>query len=170
MRDRTDFGEYMAARSPVLVRSAALLGCSPAEAEDLVQSALLRCYRSWDRVSRARDRDAYVYRTVLNCYAKSRARRWHGERPSNDLLVEREAQVDIAESVANTRLLVQALNQLSKEHREVVVLRYYADLSERQAAEVLGVSVGTVKSRSARGLVRLAEMLVRSNPTLSEKA
>ncbi|HYF74031.1 MAG TPA: sigma factor, partial [Nocardioides sp.] len=74
-----DFGEYVAARWPRLVRAAVLLGCTPHEAEDVVQSALTRCLVKWSKVCRADDRDAYVHRIVVNTFIDHRRRRWTGE-------------------------------------------------------------------------------------------
>lgn len=82
-----EFATYMAARWPALMRSLIVLGCSPQEAEDVAQVGLARCYSSWDRVQRADDMDAYVYRTILNCWAKSKRRRWWGEQPVDVLPV-----------------------------------------------------------------------------------
>ena len=76
-----DFATYAAARWASLVRSAVFLGCSREDAQDLAQVTLLRCYVSWAKVQRADDRDAYVYRVLLNCLRDSRRRRWWGERP-----------------------------------------------------------------------------------------
>jgi len=69
-----EFTEYVTARWPTLVRSAVLLGCTPPEAEDLVQSALERCLLKWNRVRVAEDRDAYVHRVLVNCFRSSRRR------------------------------------------------------------------------------------------------
>jgi len=149
----------VAGRWPVLVRSAVFLGCSAPEAEDLVQTTLLRCFRSWDRVSGAGSRDAYVYRVMLNALASSRARLWHGERPSGDRMDDRPSAVDVAEAVTAAETLRAALHTLSAEQRAVLVLRYYADLPEHEVADVLGVPIGTVKSRSARALARLLDLL-----------
>ncbi len=157
--DETDFEEYVAARWSLLVRSARFLGCSAPEAEDLVQSTLLRCFRSWDRVSKAGSRDAYVYRVMLNAFASSRTRLWRGERPSSDQIDDQAARIDVAESVTTAETLRAALQSLSIEHRSVLVLRYYADLPEHEVADVLGVAVGTVKSRSARALARLLTLI-----------
>jgi DNA-directed RNA polymerase specialized sigma24 family protein len=59
-----EFSEYVAARRGTLVRSAVLLGCPQADAEDIVQATLLKAYRSWRRVTRADRPDAYVYRIL----------------------------------------------------------------------------------------------------------
>jgi DNA-directed RNA polymerase specialized sigma24 family protein len=60
--DHSDFSAYVAARRTTLVRTAVLLGCPVTDAEDLVQIALGKCLRSWPRVIRADNRDAYVHR------------------------------------------------------------------------------------------------------------
>ncbi|WP_243059549.1 SigE family RNA polymerase sigma factor [Nocardioides sp. SR21] len=147
-----EFSEYVAARRPTLVRTAVLLGCPQAEAEDVVQITLLRCFRSWRRVVSAGQPEAYVYRVLVNVLHDARARRWNGELPT-DTLPERPADdADLATGLAVRR----ALAAMSPEHREVLVLRYYADLPERDIADVLGLPPGTVKSRTARALAALA--------------
>lgn len=155
-----DFSEYVAARRPTLVRTAVLLGCPQPDAEDVVQTTLLRCFRSWRRVVRADQPEAYVYRVLVNVLQDTRARRWNGELPT-EALPERPADdVDLATGLAVRR----ALAAMSAEHRAVLVLRYYADLSERATADVLGVPPGTVKSRTARALAALAaDQNVRSS-------
>ncbi|WP_418064241.1 sigma factor [Pimelobacter simplex] len=75
-----DFTAYVAERRPRLVRTAVLLGCPPADAEDVVQSALLRCYRSWRRVTAADRPDAYVHRVLVTTLYDARQRRWNGAR------------------------------------------------------------------------------------------
>jgi len=150
-----DFTDYMSARWPALVRSAVLLGCTSHEAEDLVQTALTRCYVSWSKVASADDRDAYVYRVLVNCRTDGRRRQWLGERPfetvpEQDQGSDVEARVDVADAIE------RALGGISKALREVVVLRFYAHLTEEQTAAVLGIPRGTVKSRQSRALAELA--------------
>jgi RNA polymerase sigma-70 factor (sigma-E family) len=153
MDQDSDFTAYAAARWGALVRSGVVLGCSLEEAHDLAQTTLLRCFLSWRRVQRADNRDAYVYRVLLNCHRDSRRRRWSGERPTEDFseqpTPDPTAEVDVADAVR------RALVDLTPAHREVVVLRHLADLSERETAAVLGVSAGTVKSRLSRALAQL---------------
>jgi RNA polymerase sigma-70 factor (sigma-E family) len=151
MRNDADFAAYMAARWPFLVRSLVLIGCPRHEAEDVAQTGLARCYASWDRVRKADDVDAYVYRTVLNCWHKSRKRRWWGEVPT-EILPEPPSTEDATDQVLLRQALEVQLGRLSAEHREVLVLRFVADLTEPQVAEVLDVPVGTVKSRVSRAL------------------
>ena len=158
-----DYAAYVAARWAGLVRAAVLLGCSRTDAEDLVQTALVRCYQAWWRVQRANDPDAYVYRVLLNCLASSRRRRWWGERPSDDLPVA--AASDHAEVAVVRVSLMAALAGLGEDQRRVLVLRYWADLTERQVADVLGVAVGTVKSRTSRALAALSLALGDETPS-----
>jgi RNA polymerase sigma-70 factor (sigma-E family) len=157
VRDDTEYTAFVAARWAPLVRTSVLLGCSRAEAEDLVQTALVRCYTSWPRVRSAADVDAYVHRILVNCLAKSRRRRWWGERPTDaGVIADHGRSDDVADDAAVRHAVGTALARLSREHRTVVVLRFFADLSERQVADVLGVPPGTVKSRTARALDRLS--------------
>ncbi|PSL08084.1 RNA polymerase sigma-70 factor (sigma-E family) [Haloactinopolyspora alba] len=155
------FSEYVEVRWPRLVRSAVLLGCTPAEAEDLVQTALTRCFVHWRKVERANDRDAYVHRILLNTFNSSRRRRSTGELPTASLpetvSADETQAVDLADAVT------RSLDQLGNDQRTVVVLRYYAHLSEQQMASVLGVPAGTVKSRLSRALKALAD-----DPNLAE--
>jgi RNA polymerase sigma-70 factor (sigma-E family) len=150
-----DFSEYVGARWARLVRAVVLMGATPVEAEDVVQTALERCLVRWGRVQRADDRDAYVHRVVVNTFTSTRRRRWTGERPTAELPdrpgADGTSTVDDADAVA------RALRALSADQRAAVVLRYYAHLSEQQMASVLGVAAGTVKSRLSRALKTLAD-------------
>lgn len=160
-----DFSAYVEARWPRLVRFAVLLGCTGAEAEDVVQSTLERCLRKWGRVSRATDRDAYVHRMIVNEFTGSRRRRWTGERPTPAVPDDSPAhrQPDATLEVEATDAVVRALQGLTIDQRAVVVLRYYAHLDEQQMATALDVPAGTVKSRLSRALAALAD-----NPHLAD--
>jgi len=147
-----DFAEYAATRRPTLVRSAVLLGCTSDEAEDLVQVTLTKCFVHWRKVARAERPDAYVYRILVNALRDDRARRWHGETPTAVLPDTPVHEADMTDGLAVRR----ALAALSKEHRDVLVLRFYSDLTERETARVLRIPAGTVKSRTARALAALS--------------
>lgn len=148
-----DFAAYAAGRWPALVRAAMLLGCSAADAEDLAQSALVKTWSHWSRVRQAVEPDAYVYRILVNTLSTDRRRKWHGERPTSRL--PERAEADHTADVALRDAVVTALRFLSVEQQQVLVLRYVADLTERATAEVLGIAIGTVKSRASRGLAAL---------------
>jgi RNA polymerase sigma-70 factor (sigma-E family) len=147
-----EFSEYVAARRTQLVRSAVLLGCPTSDAEDLVQSTLTKAFRSWSRVSRASQPDAYVYRILTNTLRDNRSRRWTDEVPTEVLPTTAADDADVTTGLAVRR----ALAAMSREHREVLVLRFYADLSEADTAAALGIPAGTAKSRTARALAALA--------------
>lgn len=154
MRRDEEFSAYVAAQSRRLVRSAVLLGCTVHEAEDVVQETLERCYVKWSRVCRAANIDAYVHRMLVNCYNDSRRRRWWGELPTESLP---EVIGASNEGEMVTRDAVErALGCLTPPLRVVVVLRFYAQLTESETAHALGLPVGTVKSRSSRALATLA--------------
>jgi RNA polymerase sigma-70 factor (sigma-E family) len=147
------FAEFVRTSWRDLVRAAIFLGASPHEAEDLAQQTLVRCYAQWPRVNSADNRDAYVYRMLLNHLRDVRRTRWWRGRVD----VEADGAIpDRSEAVVLTDALDRAMGALSKAHREVVVLRYFVQLSEAQTADALGIPVGTVKSRLSRALARLA--------------
>jgi RNA polymerase sigma-70 factor (sigma-E family) len=146
-----------------LVRAGVLLGCRPADAEDLAQTTLLRCYQAWEKVTRARDRNAYVYSVLVNCLRDSRRRRWHGEAPTAAVPEPPDIDPDPTSDVDVVDAVDRALALLGDDTRAAVVLRYYAHLTDEQTAEALGIPLGTAKSRIARGLARLS-----ADPALSE--
>lgn len=150
-----DFEQYVRARWRRLQQSAMLLGCSPEEAEDLVQTALLRCVRHWDKVCASKDMDAYVYRILVNCFYKSRRRHWWMERPAEPNSLP--GGTGTFESAIGARLAVEELlATLPLMSRTILILRYLCDLSEKQTASIVGVPLGTVKSQTSRALHKLA--------------
>lgn len=136
-----------------LVRAAVFLGADAAEAEELAQSTLVRCHASWHRVREAANREAYVYRMLLNQLRDARRTRWWRSRV--DVVPAQEVE-DASERVVMTDAVHRALAALAPPQRDVVVLRYFVQLTEAQTAEALGIAAGTVKSRLARALARLA--------------
>jgi len=142
------FEEYVAARRPALLRTAYLLTGSHPDAEDLVQTTLLRVVPRWARI--CADPDGYV-RTVLvrESVTRWRRRRWR-ERSVGEV-----PELPATETPSDRETLRAALARLSPRQRAVLVLRYYEDLTEIATAEVLGISVGTVKSHAREGLARL---------------
>jgi len=149
-----DFSEYVAARWSRLVRSAILLGCSTAEAEDLVQSALERCLTRWRKVQKAHDRDAYVHKILLNTFTGSRRRKWTTEVAMAE--TPDRPYPDQTAAVDRTDAVQRGLDRLPYDQRAAVVLRFYSHLTEQQMAAVLNVPTGTIKSRLSRALTTLA--------------
>lgn len=154
MDKESDFAEYASGRWQTLLRSAVLLGCSLTEAEDLTQTTLMRCYVSWGQVTKAANRNAYVSRVMINAHRDLHRRRWRSERPVADVP---EVAVDDQTALKDgVDAVHRALSSLGAKHREVVVLRFYLQLSESETADALGVPPGTVKSRLSRALHQLS--------------
>lgn len=148
-----DFTAFVAAQGARLLRTAELICGDPHRAADLTQTALERAYLRWNRI-RSDDPLAYVRRIIVNSY-----RDWWRLRRSRELstdqVPEREQTWDVAERQAQQDVVRVALSQLSRRERQVVVLRYYADLSEAAIAAELRIAPGTVKSSLSRALARL---------------
>ncbi|MEV0737697.1 SigE family RNA polymerase sigma factor [Streptomyces sp. NPDC050549] len=153
------FSSYMRARQPVLLRTARSLTANPSDAEDLLQTALTKTYVAWERIEDHRALDGYVRRALLN----TRTSQWRKRKVDEfacEELPEPEpggGAEDPAEQQALHDAMWRAIAKLPDRQRAMVVLRYYEDLSEVQTAEVLGVSVGTVKSAVSRALGKLRE-------------
>lgn len=143
------FTEYVGARRAALVRTAYLLTGSAEDAEDLVQTALIKAVPKWGRI--ADDPEPYV-RAILARESVNRWRRRRWRELHTDTVPEQHAQTVDIEGRESLR---SALAALAPRQRAVIVLRYYEDLTERQTAEVLGISVGTVKSQARDALARL---------------
>jgi RNA polymerase sigma-70 factor (sigma-E family) len=154
-----EYAAYVERAWGTLVRAAVFLGAQAHEAEDLAQTTLVRCYTGWDKVSSADNRDAYVYRMLLNCLRDNRRTRWWKDRAATGELMDGGSTTSVSDgtdAVATADAVHRALDCLTKPNRDVVVLRYFVQLTERQTADVLGVPAGTVKSRLSRSLALLA--------------
>lgn len=143
---------FAVAAWPRLVRAARLLGLRPDDAEDAAQATLVACYARWKRMDKlAVTPYGYAYTALLN-RIRSRGR---GLR---EVLM-----ADPPDSEGHPPephgWLVEALMQLSPTHREVVVCRYYLDMSEAETSRVLGIPAGTAKSRLHRALQQLDHVL-----------
>jgi RNA polymerase sigma-70 factor (sigma-E family) len=152
--DRSDFDSFVRARSRPLLQAAWLLTGDWQLAEDLLQTALVKVYLSWGRIRKEGNAEAYARRVLVTTYVTGRRRRWRGELPTATL-PDRPASHDDFAGADLRQAVVQALHGLPRRQRAVVVLRYYCDLSEREVAEALGCSEGTVKSQAAKGLAAL---------------
>jgi RNA polymerase sigma-70 factor (sigma-E family) len=164
-RARADFEQFVTASSDALLRTAYLVVWDPVEAEDLVQECLLAVARRWPRVRGMDHPHAYARRVLINLAldgAKRRTRRRHelvGDDAATVAAVPDESSARRLNAVGVRAELIAALATLPPRQRAVLVLRYFEDLSEAQVAELLGCSVGTVKSTASRGLTRLQAAL-----------
>ncbi|WP_432092201.1 SigE family RNA polymerase sigma factor [Streptomyces sp. bgisy100] len=152
------FSSYVRARGPVLLRTARSLTANPCDAEDLLQTALTKTYLAWERIEDHRALDGYVRRALVNTRTSQWRKRKVDEFACDDL-PERETvpAPDPAEHQVLRDAMWRAILRLPDRQRAMVVLRYYEDLSEAQTAELLGVSVGTVKSAVSRALSKLRD-------------
>jgi RNA polymerase sigma-70 factor (sigma-E family) len=150
VEDEAEFREYAAGRWTWLVRAAVLLTGDTGHAEDLAQTVLVRVFASWSRVRAAEDMNAYTMRILIN----QNKNRFRKRRVVEDLTAvppERGGGDPTVRFDQRAGLLAS----LPKRQREVVVLRYWEDYSEAQTAQILGCSVGTVKSQASKGLAKL---------------
>jgi RNA polymerase sigma-70 factor (sigma-E family) len=152
-----EFTAFMESAAPQLARTAWLLCGDAHQADELVQQALTRTYLAWDT---ARDRDPLAYARRL--LANRRIDLWRKHRrevllsPSD---LPESAHDDGTRRLADRDRLVRALATLTPKQRRIVVLRHLVGLSEREVADDLGVSLGTVKSTASRGLAHLRVVL-----------
>ena len=162
---RTDDDEavdaFVVASWSRLYRTAFLLTGDPHEAEDVVQTALAVVIARWSTIRRTDDPIVYARRVVATtAYRRTRRRRDELQRLLRVRTAERhDAPVDrtgaMTDGMVQRDALVAALQELPARMRATVVLRFYADLGERETAEALGCSVGTGKSQTSKGLARL---------------
>lgn len=158
-----EFGRFAARVAPSLVRSGYLLTGDRGHAEDLAQVTLWRTARHWGELSGSPD--AYAHEVLVNL---SRDRRRSLQRRPRevaqlDLVVDRGH--DGTEALLERNAMVQAVRRLPRRQREVVVLRFFLDLSVAQTATALGASEGTIKSYTARAITQLRILLTEDPPT-----
>ena len=156
MGDGADFASYMVARWPAVVRTVVLLGSPPDEAEADAREGLARCVPGWDRARREGDVDVWVYRTVLEARGRASA----ADPPDGAAVVD-PTIVDLEDREELLRGLVAALDRLSPEEREPVVLRFVAELDTGQVADVLGVGYDVVEQRTASAVAALDPVALR---------
>jgi RNA polymerase sigma-70 factor (sigma-E family) len=163
---RSRYEEFVAANGDGLVKLAYALCGDRGRAEDAVQEALIRVYQRWSRLT---DPLAYARRTAINAtradwrrlMRADRAYREAARLPSTDT-------DDPQERFLTNRALIDALKELPHGQRAVIVLRYGCQLSEAETAATLEITTGTVKSQTARALVRMRETLTPPKPAAYE--
>lgn len=147
------FRAYVSGRITALSRSAYLLTGDRHQAEDLVQLTLVRLARHWERVVAGGDPEPYVRRTMYTQHVSLWRRRWRQVELRSE--PPETAAPDDSGGLERTLVVRQALARLAPRQRAVLVLRFFEDLTEVEAAETLGCSVSTVKSQTRDGLARL---------------
>jgi RNA polymerase sigma-70 factor (sigma-E family) len=148
-----EFREYVRTRSRALLRTAYLLTGNRADAEDLVQSALAKTYLAWDRIEDRSALDGYVRRAIVNTHISWWRRRRVEEFPMDELPDQAVVDHDMGSDM--DEILRSAVDRLPQRMRAAIMLRYFDDMTEAEVAEVLGVTLGTVKSTVARAMAKL---------------
>jgi RNA polymerase sigma-70 factor (sigma-E family) len=153
------FDEFVLEHGPGLMRTAYLLTLDEHEAEDLLQDCFFQLARRWPKVGSMDNPVAYARRVLVRLVVrgtKQRARRRHELNDESIEIPVTPVAIDQFEARDELR---SALRQLAPRQRAVLVLRYFNDLTEAQAAEALGWPVGTVKSSTARSLEQLRHLI-----------
>jgi RNA polymerase sigma-70 factor (sigma-E family) len=129
------------------------------DADDLLQTTLVKVIWSWQRVSRAENPDAYVKRMMVNAASTT----WRRRKSNREVLLahppDRATPDGGTAQTENRAVLMAALGRLPARQRAIVLLRYHEDMSEADTATLLQCSVGTVKSQASRGLARMRSEL-----------
>ncbi|GAA3538504.1 SigE family RNA polymerase sigma factor [Kribbella ginsengisoli] len=159
-RDEPEFTEFAEASIGRLRRTAYLMCGDWHRAEDAAQDALVRIYRRWPELNREHGLNTYAHKVVVSAVLDQAKRPWRREKATAEPGEPRRPQPDPVGTIDTRQLVVAALAQIPAGQRACVVLRHYADLSIEESAQVLGISPGTVKSQTARGLAQLRELLV----------
>lgn len=150
----TDFSSFYQAERNGLVRALSLAIGDDALANEAVDEAFTRALHRWHAVGSFDEPQAWVYRTARN-WAMSRFRR----RSRDRRFAPQIATAETSDDTTPDPQLAAALAQLSSDHRNVLVLRYYLDWTIETTADALDVSAGTVKSRTNRALTELNRLL-----------
>lgn len=156
--DEEDFRVFFEQHHAELARFAWMLIGERATAEDIAADAMLAVWRQWQQVERSASGIAYARGIVANL-AKSRIRSALRERRRNAAFWLRPGETVSEPNVAAVVDVRRALARLPFRKRACVVLRHSLELSEKETAEALGVSVGTVKSQTSKGLAELRRIL-----------
>lgn len=162
--DEAGFRQWMAARSPSLRRKAYLLCGDWDAADDLAQDALIAVYKSWPRVARGNNIDAYANRVLVHKFIDDKRRPWSrvfvsGDPPDRN---DPSAAQDLERIEGQDAPLNKALAKLPAQQRAVLVLRYTDDLTVDEIARIMDLPSGTVKSRLSRGVEALRAQLDES--------
>ncbi|MEV6394639.1 sigma-70 family RNA polymerase sigma factor [Streptomyces sp. NPDC051907] len=141
-----------------MLRLAALLGAD--DPENIVAEAYYQIYRRWRRLRDADSAEAYLRSTVCNL-TRMRIRhlqvaRRHAQAPAADPVASAENSALLRD---DQRVLVDALQQLPARQREALVLRHWLGLKEKEIAAAMGISAGSVKTHTARGLAALTQAM-----------
>ncbi len=164
-----DFEDWLAAREGSLQRTAHLLTGDVHSAQDLVQTTLAKLYLRWDRVRGADNIDAYARRALVNEYRTAWRRPVRRAEHLVEAVPERPAQDSLTYD-GSREAVWRFVCSLPPKQRTVVVLRFYEQLTEAEIADLMGISIGTVKSQSSRAIAALRARLPEHPEISGEEA
>jgi RNA polymerase sigma-70 factor, ECF subfamily len=157
--DRDAFSSIVISHQSAALRLATIICGDSTEAFDIVQDSFVRAYRALPSVRDSTSLRSWILRIVANQAKNSRRSRWRREqrhgRHAALLPTSTAAADDTALDEVTAQRLLAAVSRLSDRDRDILACRYFADMTEVQTSEVLGIARGTVKSRTARALGRL---------------
>lgn len=155
-----DFDEFCRAMSPRLVGALLLQVGDRGRAEDIAQEALARAWSRWRSVAHMAEPQGWVF-TVAFRLAIGGARRRGSEQRANKRVAasQRDPDEELDGLVVDRLTLEPALREMSPRQRAAIALRYYADFSVAQTAQVMGCAEGTVKALTSQGIDRLRSVL-----------
>jgi RNA polymerase sigma-70 factor (sigma-E family) len=158
---RAEFDRFALRVSPGLLRAAYLLSGDRGHAEDLLQGTLLRVARRWEAIEHSPE--AYAREVLVNL-SRDRVRGLR-RRPSEVLEVDMDSGEirDFVDRSLDRAEISEAIQALPDRQRQVIVMRFFLDMSVAETAQTLGSSEGTVKSHTARALAGLRKLVV--NPS-----
>ena len=141
------FEDFFESEHRTLFRRMCLITGNPAEAEELIQDAFMKLWERWDRVATMEDRTGYLYRTAMNLFRK----RYRHALVAARRTFRAEPQADVIALVEARSAVSQALASLSPRQRAALVLTDLIGFSSEEAATMLGVRPGTIRSLASQG-------------------
>jgi RNA polymerase sigma-70 factor (sigma-E family) len=155
-----EFTAWASVRAAHLRRSAFLMCGDWHLAEDLAQTTLVKIYAAWNKLRRRDALDAYAQRTLVRALLDDVRRPWRREQHTDEWADATTAAItDHAQATVESLVALDLLAALPPRQRAAIVLRFWHDLSVEQVAEILGVSVGTVKSQTHKAMGHLRAAL-----------
>ncbi|GAA2671130.1 MULTISPECIES: SigE family RNA polymerase sigma factor [Nonomuraea] len=161
MEDDSRFVEFVAERADALLRYGYALSGSTHDAADLTQEALIRLHRAWSRVRRKEDPESYTKMIMARLHISI----WRRRRREQLTWTVPDIPLEDALPFEADQELWQALRELPRKQRTVLVLRFYEQLTDSEIAVLLGISQGTVRSHASLGLSRLRSAIPHVMPT-----
>lgn len=148
-----EFAAFATSATPGLLRTAWLICGNATQAEDLVQSAMVKVFVRWGKLRQGQPQ-AYARKCILNGQIDD-----HRRRKRETTVSEMPEEHHHDREPEDTGSVVRLLALLPARERQVVVMRHYAGLTEAEVSDLLNISIGTVKSSGSRGLARLREAM-----------